>query len=95
MPEFAFDIRSNRGYTRFTNVRLEPPEGSGIHLVSWRDGFHVKDNVSKPTWDSCYIGPLGDDAFNLSTVICNVTSYDADTGRVVMTPPRPSRIATA
>lgn len=50
MPEFAFDIRSNRGYTRFTNVRLEPPEGSGIHLVSWRDGFHVKDNVSKPTW---------------------------------------------
>ena len=86
VPEFAFDIRSNRGYTRFTNVRLEPPEGSGIHLVSWRDGFHVKDNVSKPTWDSCYIGPLGDDAFNLSTVICNVTSYDADTGRVVMTP---------
>ena len=86
VPEFAFDIRSNAGYTRFTNVRLEPTPGSPIHLVSWRDGFHVKDNVSKPVWDNCYIGPLGDDAFNLSAVICNVQSYDETTGKVVMKP---------
>lgn len=48
--------------------------------------FHVKDNLSKLTWDNCYIGPLGDDAFNLSSVICNVDFYNASTKTVSMTP---------
>ena len=86
MPDFGFDVRSNTGTTEFINVRMEPAPGSGIHLVSWRDGFHVKDNLSKLIWDNCYIGPLGDDAFNLSSVICNVDFYNHSTRTVNMTP---------
>lgn len=86
MPDFGFDVRSNTGTTKFTNVRIEPAPGSKVYLASWRDAFHVKDNLSKLTWDNCYIGPLGDDAFNLSSVICNVDFYNASTKTVSMTP---------
>lgn len=86
MPDFGFDIRRNTGYTNFINVKIAPEPGSPIYLASWRDGFHVKDNLSKLTWDHCYIGPLGDDAYNLSTVICNVDSFNDSNNTVTMVP---------
>jgi len=86
MPDFGFDVRSNLGSTTFTNVRIEPAPGSDVYLASWRDGFHVKDNFSKLVWDNCYIGPLGDDAFNLSAVICTVDSINKNTRTVSMIP---------
>lgn len=86
MPDFGFDVRQNTGYTKFTNIQIKPAPGSDVYLASWRDGFHVKDNLSKLIWDNCYIGPLGDDAFNLSSVICNVDFYNDNTRTVSMTP---------
>ena len=74
MPEFGFDVRNNRGDCSFTGVALCPREDEEEQLVSWRDGFHVKDNLSPIVWSKCYVGPLGDDAFNLSCVYLEVTS---------------------
>ncbi len=78
LPEFGFDIRYNLGDGTFDGVVFRPEESKGIHLVSWRDGFHVKDNLGKLLWKNCDIGPLGDDAFNLSCVNLNVTSVSDD-----------------
>lgn len=86
MPDFGVGLRTNTGTVEFTNVRFEPEPGSKVYLVSWRDGFHVKDNLAKLVWDNCYIGPLGDDAFNLSSVICNVDFYNSSTRTVNMIP---------
>ena len=78
MPEFGFDVRLNRGSCSFTNVALCPREDEEEQLVSWRDGFHIKDNLDPIVWNHCYIGPLGDDAFNLSCVYLDVTAVSAD-----------------
>ena len=78
LPEFGFDVRNNIGKGYFKNVRFIPDEKTGIKLVSWRDGFHVKDNLDQIVWDQCYIGPLGDDAFNLSCVQLDIQSIDDD-----------------
>jgi hypothetical protein len=71
-PEFGFDVRDNRGDLLFDTIVLKQEESSPFHLISWRDCFHVKDNVSPIVWDNCYIGPIGDDAFNLSCVHLDV-----------------------
>lgn len=73
-PEFGFDVRGNRGKCLFTGVALCPREDEEEQLVSWRDGFHVKDNTEPIVWENCHIGPLGDDAFNLSCVYLDVTA---------------------
>ncbi len=78
LPEFGFDIRYNLGAGSFTNIVFRPDEKLGIHLVSWRDGFHVKDNLGRIVWKGCDIGPLGDDAFNLSCVHLDVQSVDEE-----------------
>lgn len=84
-PDFVFGMRRCTGKVTFKNVRLEPASGSPS-LVSWRDGFHIKDNTAKIVWDTCYIGPLGDDAINLSGVIGRIDSANASTGIINMTP---------
>lgn len=78
LPEFGFDIRGNRGKLYFEGIVLKPKEDAREKLVSWRDCFHVKDNLDPIVWNHCYIGPLGDDAFNLSCVHLDVTSIEAD-----------------
>ncbi|MDD4699295.1 MAG: hypothetical protein PHV07_03430 [Oscillospiraceae bacterium] len=78
LPEFGFDIRYNLGKGYFNNIVFRPDEKSGIELVSWRDGFHVKDNLGVIHWTKCDIGPLGDDAFNLSCVQLDVQSVSED-----------------
>lgn len=77
-PEFGFDVRCNTGKNLFKNIVLKQEEGSRVQLVSWRDCFHVKDNLDPIVWDNCYIGPIGDDAFNLSCVHLDVTDVAAD-----------------
>ena len=84
-PDFVFGMRRCTGRVTFKNVRLEPAAGSPP-LVSWRDGFHIKDNTAKIVWDNCYIGPLGDDAINLSSVIGIIDSANTSTGIINMTP---------
>lgn len=77
-PEFGFDVRDCLGEMRFDHVALRQKEGAREQLVSWRDGFHIKDNRDPIVWDSCDIGPIGDDAFNLSCVHLDVTEVSAD-----------------
>ena len=38
------------------------------------------------TWDNCYIGTIGDDAFNLSSVTCTVDSYNSSSRIINMLP---------
>ena len=85
-PDFLIGLRKNTGYTKFTNVRIEKDPSSAVKLVAWRDGYHVKDNLSKMTWDNCYIGTIGDDAFNLSSVTCTVDSYNSSSRIINMLP---------
>ena len=85
-PTFGFGVRDNKGVMFFTNIVLKPSANSKIHLVEWRDGFHVKDNIKPITWDNCYIGPIGDDAFNLSDILDTVTSVQADKQTFTMYP---------
>ncbi|MDD4699296.1 MAG: hypothetical protein PHV07_03435 [Oscillospiraceae bacterium] len=74
LPEFGFDIRCNEGKLSFDNVDFRQLDN--INLVCWRDGFHVKDNSAPITWTNCDIGPIGDDAFNISSVAMKVTSIN-------------------
>jgi len=82
-PEFGFDIRNNRGNMLFEGISLWPRDGDREQLVSWRDGFHIKDNTEPIVWDNCRIGPLGDDAFNLSCVYLEVVASDGRTVRAL------------
>ena len=82
LPEFGFDIRMNKGNMRFDNIAFKPCENAREKLVSWRDGFHIKDNTEPIVWEKCYIGPLGDDAFNISCVHLDVT-YAGEDGKTV------------
>lgn len=77
-PEFGFDIRGCHGDLQFQHVVMRQRDGAREQLVSWRDGFHIKDNLSPIIWDKCDIGPLGDDAFNLSCVHLDVTDISED-----------------
>ena len=86
LPEFGFDIRCNEGPMTFTNISFRPEPGSKIHLVCWRDGFHVKDNSARIVWDKCDIGPIGDDAFNLSSVCMKPTMINAAKDTFTLTP---------
>lgn len=51
-PEFGFDIRNNRGNMLFEGISLWPRDGDREQLVSWRDGFHIKDNTEPIVWDN-------------------------------------------
>ncbi len=84
LPNFGFNIRCNDGDLFFNNISFRPEPSSKIHLVCWRDGFHVKDNSAPILWDQCDMGPLGDDAFNLSTVCMRIIamSESKDTFKV-------------
>ena len=84
-PDFVYGMRRCTGKVTFKNVRLEPAAGCPP-LVSWRDGFHIKDNTAKIVWDNCYMGPLGDDAINLSCVIGCIDSVNTANGLINMTP---------
>lgn len=86
LPEFGLDIRCNEGRMFFTNISFRPEPGSKIHLVCWRDGFHVKDNSAQIVWDKCDIGPIGDDAFNLSSVCMKPTTINASKDTFTLAP---------
>lgn len=45
-PEFGFDIRGCHGDLQFQHVVMRQRDGAREQLVSWRDGFHIKDNLS-------------------------------------------------
>lgn len=75
-PSFIANIRDNDAELYFENVDYIPGEENDreIKMVSWRDGYHVKDNRRPIHWNECDVGVLFDDVFNVSNTLGYITS---------------------
>ena len=75
-PSFVANIRSNDAEIYFENVDYVPGEQNDreIKMVSWRDGYHVKDNRRPIHWNECDVDVLFDDVFNVSNTLGYITS---------------------
>ena len=75
-PSFIANIRDNDAEIYFENVDFIPGEENDreIKMVSWRDGYHVKDNRRPIHWNECDVGVLFDDVFNVSNTLGYITS---------------------
>lgn len=76
---FAFHMRYNTGDFILRRTNIVPKPGSEGKIVSWRDGFHIKENRAKFLWEDCRIGGCGDDVFNLSCSTLTVDTVYSDT----------------
>lgn len=75
-PSFIANIRGNDAEIYFENVDYIPGEQNDreIKMVSWRDGYHVKDNRRPIHWNECDVEVLFDDVFNVSNTLGYITS---------------------
>lgn len=78
---FIMAIKGNNAEFYFENVDFmaDETDGRAIHMVSWRDGYHCKDNRYPMHWNECDVGVLFDDVFNLSGTMSNITAMESDT----------------
>ncbi len=83
-PSFTFVMRSNSAEIVLDGVDFMPREDDGreIKMVSWRDGFHVKDNRGAFHWKNCRVGVLYDDVYNISNTLGVVKGF-AEDGRML------------
>jgi hypothetical protein len=74
-PSFIMSIKGNDAEIYFENVDMMPDQNDGreIHMVSWRDGYHCKDNRLPIHWNECDVGVLFDDVFNISNTMGYIT----------------------
>ncbi len=75
-PSFIANVRSNDAEIYFENVDYIPGAENDreIKMVSWRDGYHVKDNRRPIHWNECDVEVLFDDVFNISNTLGYITS---------------------
>ncbi len=75
---FTFAIKGNDAEMYFENVDLVPAADNGraIQMVSFRDGFHCKDNRRPLHWNECDVGVLFDDVYNISNTLGYITSVE-------------------
>ena len=75
-PSFIANVRENDAEIYFENVDYIPGEENNreIKMVSWRDGYHVKDNRRPIHWNECDVDVLFDDVFNVSNTLGYITS---------------------
>ena len=75
-PSFIANVRDNDAEIYFENVDYVPGSENDreIKMVSWRDGYHVKDNRRPIHWNECDVGVLFDDVFNVSNTLGYITS---------------------
>ncbi len=74
---FIFAIKGNDAEMYFENVDLVPADlGRAIQMVSWRDGFHCKDNRRPFHWHECDVGVLFDDVYNVSGTLGYITNVE-------------------
>ena len=75
-PSFIANVRSNDAEIYFENVDYVPGAENQreIRMVSWRDGYHVKDNRRPIHWNECDVAVLFDDVFNISNTLGYITS---------------------
>ncbi len=78
---FIMAIKGNDAEFYFENVDFLADENDGrdIHMVSWRDGYHCKDNRYPMHWNECDVGVLFDDVFNISGTMSYITAVESDT----------------
>ena len=77
---FIMAIKGNNAEFYFENVDFLADENDGdIHMVSWRDGYHCKDNRYPMHWNECDVGVLFDDVFNISGTMSSITAMESDT----------------
>ncbi len=75
-PSFIANVRENDAEIYFENVDYIPGEQNNreIKMVSWRDGYHVKDNRRPIHWNECDVDVLFDDVFNVSNTLGYITA---------------------
>ena len=75
-PSFIANVRENDAEIYFENVDYIPGAENDreIKMVSWRDGYHVKDNRRPIHWNECDVDVLFDDVFNVSNTLGYITS---------------------
>ena len=75
-PSFIANVRENDAEIYFENVDYVPGAENDreIKMVSWRDGYHVKDNRRPIHWNECDVDVLFDDVFNVSNTLGYITS---------------------
>ena len=75
-PTFIANVRDNDAEIYFENVDYVPGEENDreIRMVSWRDGYHVKDNRRPIHWNECDVDVLFDDVFNVSNTLGYITA---------------------
>lgn len=78
-PSFIMAIKSNSAEMYFKNVDMAPAENDTreIKMVSWRDGYHCKDNRLPLHWQDCEADVLFDDVFNVSGTLGYITSVES------------------
>lgn len=78
---FIWAVNGSKADIFFENVDLVPAESNQreIKMVSWRDGYHCKDNAAGIHWNNCEADVLFDDVFNIANTLGVVTSADSNT----------------
>ncbi len=79
-PTFIMAIKDNNAEIYFTNVDMVPAETDTreIKMVSWRDGYHCKDNRLPIHWKDCEADVLFDDVYNVSGTLGYVLSVESE-----------------
>lgn len=77
-PSFIMAIKGNNAEMYFNNVDMVPAENDTreIKMVSWRDGYHCKDNRLPLHWTDCDAGVMFDDVFNVSGTLGCILSTE-------------------
>ena len=77
---FICAIKENRADVFFENVDLVPSQDNQrqIKMVSWRDGYHCKDNTAALHWNNCEADVLFDDVFNIAGTLGVVTAVESN-----------------
>ena len=78
---FIWAVNGSKADVFFENVDLVPAESNQkeIKMVSWRDGYHCKDNAAALHWNNCEADVLFDDVFNIANTLGVVTAVDSAT----------------
>lgn len=68
---FVWALMHNNDHMFFENVDLVPSATNDreIKMVSWRDGYHCKNNSKGIHWNNCEADVLFDDVFNIAATL--------------------------
>ena len=77
---FIWAVNGSTADVFFENVDLVPASDNQreIKMVSWRDGYHCKDNAAALHWNNCEADVLFDDVFNIANTLGVIRTVDND-----------------